>query len=341
MAKLFFSLIFAFLVLLILSFNINSDFYTYLRMFESFNRMNIYTFLYSVKDNTIIVYLINTISNFLGQDDIFSTKLLFFSQALIHSLVIFNLSGIKYGSILLFTDLQQIDLNQVRYGIALSFMTIASRRILMESRTRNYILRRLNNYLLIIIGFFLHFQSIFLILVTYLSKLKLKYTVMISSSIIIFIPIFLNITGITRRYINTVYDMESRLGINIIFYFSAIILILIWFSQIEPNKLKSIKFKRLEIKFGEKYLPQYLLPILIFIIGFFMISKSPAYQGRIITGLYSALIYLVAIRIDLQKRTYGAQNIKPYLPLYLIIPFIFIGLYRLIVLQGNVYRLIS
>ena len=166
MAKLFFSLIFAFLVLLILSFNINSDFYTYLRMFESFNRMNIYTFLYSVKDNTIIVYLINTISNFLGQDDIFSTKLLFFSQALIHSLVIFNLSGIKYGSILLFTDLQQIDLNQVRYGIALSFMTIASRRILMESRTRNYILRRLNNYLLIIIGFFLHFQSIFLILVT-------------------------------------------------------------------------------------------------------------------------------------------------------------------------------
>ena len=82
--------------------------------------------------DTIAVYFINLIINYFDQDEITSTRILFFSQALIHSFVIFNLSGIKYGFILLFSDLQQIDLNQVRYGLALSFMTIMSRRILIK-----------------------------------------------------------------------------------------------------------------------------------------------------------------------------------------------------------------
>ena len=84
-----------------------------------------------------------------------------FSQALIHSLVIFNLSGIKYGFILLFSDLQQIDLNQVRYGLALSFMTIASRRILMDKEKSKEILSRIKNYILIIIGFSFTFNQYF------------------------------------------------------------------------------------------------------------------------------------------------------------------------------------
>ena len=51
-------------------------------------------------------------------------------------------------------QLQQIDLNQVRYGLALSFMTIASRRILMDKEKSKAILSRIKNYVLIIIGFF-------------------------------------------------------------------------------------------------------------------------------------------------------------------------------------------
>ncbi len=341
MLKIILSILFAFLVIFIISLNINSDYDTYLQMFEDFNSMSdFYNFLNVIKNNTLIVYFLNLITSNLGFDEVFSTNILFFLQALIHSLIIFNLSGIKYGSIILFSDLQQIDLNQVRYGLALSFMTIASRRILLSTKIKNKLFFRSKNFILIIFGFLLHFQSVFIIFISYLSKLKTRYSIIISTTIIISIPLLLNISGITKRYLNVPYDMESYLSLNIFLYLPIIYLVLLWFSQIEGDKLNTLRFEKIKIHFGRKSIYKFFAPTLIFITGFFIISNSPAYEGRIITGLYSALMYLVAIRLDLQKTKYDNKNTAPYLPNFLIIPFLLIGFYRLLVLQGNIYRFI-
>ena len=310
MSKIIFSTLFAFLVIFIISLNINSDYEVYIKMFSNFITLNnFYNLLNVIKDNTLVVYFLNLITSNFGFDEVISAKILFFLQALIHSLVIFNLSGIKYGSIILFSDLQQIDLNQVRYGLALSFMTIASRHILLNSRIKNKLFPRIKNFTIIIFGFLLHFQSIFLILLSYLSKLRTRYSILISTSLIISIPLFLNISGITKRYINEVYDMESYLSLNVFLYLPVVYLILLWFSQNEGDKLKTFKFEKIKIKFGSKSIYKFYVPTLIFIFGFFIISKSPAYEGRIITGLYSALMYLVAIRLDLQKGKYTNKKL--------------------------------
>ena len=124
-----------------------------------------------------------------------------------------------------------------------------------------------------------------------------------------------------------------------VFYVLTIFLIIVWFSRIDKDRIQTIKYSKFRLEYGKKSLSKYLLPITIFIVGFFFISKSTAYQERIITGLYSILLYLVAIKLDLQKPRYSKNKQKPYLPYYLIIPFIILGIYRIIIIQGNVYRL--
>ena len=163
-------------------------------------------------------------------------------------------------------------------------------------------------------------------MVTYLSKKKLKYSIFLSSTIILSIPLFFNLTGITQRYINEIYDMESKLSNSLVFYVITIFLILIWFSRIDEDRFNKRydpdnQIFKIETRVWWQKLSKYLLPISIFTVGFFLISKSTAYQERIITGLYSALLYLVAIKLDLQKPRYSKKPktlfaILPYNSIY-------------------------
>ena len=82
MLKIILSILFAFLVLFILTLDVNSDYATYIKIFEDMDNFDhIYNYLYVIKDNTIAVYFINLITNYFDQDDITATKtFIFFSS---------------------------------------------------------------------------------------------------------------------------------------------------------------------------------------------------------------------------------------------------------------------
>ena len=151
-------------------------------------------------------------------------------------------------------------------------------------------------------------------------------------------PFFIKLADITQRF--TLAPIVKRVyPINLIIYTPTVLLIILWISSLEDKKIRIFKFEKIRFKIGKIIYLKYLIPLAIIVGGFFLISKNAVYQGRMITGLFSALMFITPLKLFVAYKSKGL-NVK--VPSLIKLLLILIGSYRMVTLlaKDNIWNIL-
>jgi len=350
LSNLVISLAYGILVVAIIKTGINSDFLNYVSEFEALENIDS-NWLDAIKGNVLITYLFYvTFSQTMNCSPYLTAYILYGCQAVLHGMLFLSLMPIRVALLFLFTDMQQIDLNQVRVGLALEVFCVLM--LLAYRNNKNHGSSKMLLFTpVFLISTIMHFQVVYMIILSRYEKMKRVIPIILLITILAVASLnslrdILIYYGVTERYLNQpTGGINNVLPLNLILYIPANARLLYIFSQFLAGN-HGIGQREKDKYDGKVVYICFIVMIAAITASFGATTMNLIYLGRLHTGLYSCLLFSIALSgglISRQLKTSGMSLNTWYKQNIGFIDMVMmgvIGVYRIITLSGNVWRII-